>query len=471
MNITFLGAADTVTGSKYLVQTERSRVMVDCGLFQGLKRFRLRNREPLSVDPASLDAVVLTHAHLDHSGYVPLLVREGFRGPIYCTSPTRDLCGVLLPDSGHLQEEEAEYANRHGFSKHRPALPLYTEADARRSLESFQGVGFGEPISVAPDITARLEPAGHLLGAAVVRLSGDGTDIVFSGDLGRPGDPMLPDPARIDRTDYLVVESTYGDRRHGQEDPLDQIAGVVQETSSRGGSVLIPSFAVGRAQLLLLLLYRLKQAGRIPDIPVFLDSPMANRATQLFLQHAKDLGLPEDEVRAACAMAEPVESVEESKSVDRMTYPRIVISASGMATGGRVVHHLKVFAPDDRNTLLFAGHQAVGTRGATIVGGAPKVKIHGHYVPIHADVRSLRNISAHADSEEILDWLRKFGAAPRQTFVTHGEPEAADAMRRRIEEELGWEARVPEHGERVRLRRATPQRAMAEIPPIPAPVV
>lgn len=451
MIITFLGAAGTVTGSKYLLEIAGRKILVDCGLFQGIKKLRLRNREPFPVDPATIDAVVLTHAHLDHTGYLPLLVRNGFAGPVYSTAATGELCGILLPDAGHLQEEEAEHANRHGYSKHKPAEPLYTEAEARASLEQFRDVAFGEPIEVAEGITAEFQPAGHLLGAAIVRITAEGRAIVFSGDLGRPSDPMLPAPARIDRSDYLVVESTYGDRRHTEGDPMGHLARVIGETAARGGVILIPSFAVGRAQLLLHYLDRLIAERRIPELPIYLDSPMASKATRAFAGHAADLRLSAEACERACSLPTITESVEESKEIGRMAFPRIIISASGMATGGRVLHHLKNFAPDPRNTILFAGYQAVGTRGASIVGGAESVKIHGKWVPIRASVEQIDNLSAHADYVEILDWLSGFDEPPRRTFITHGEPAAADALRLRIEDQLHWNVAVPEHGERAEL--------------------
>lgn len=460
MKLTFLGAAGTVTGSKYLVDVGTRRILVDCGLFQGLKQLRLRNREPLPLDPAALDAVILTHAHLDHSGYIPLLVRNGFHGPVFCTAATRDLCGILLPDSGHLQEEEAEYANRHGYSKHRPALPLYTEEEAWASLESFVPVSFGAPIVVG-DVEARLVPAGHILGAAMVRLQAGGVEVLFSGDLGRSVDPLLPPPAVVRGSDYLLVESTYGDRTHPPIDPLDQLESAVRRTVERGGVVLIPAFAVGRTQTLLYLLYRLKDAGRIPDIPIFVDSPMAARAIDIFRDHPDYHGLSPDECEAVCRVARATESVEESKQIDRMRFPRVIISASGMATGGRVLHHLKALAGDPRNTILFVGHQAVGTRGAAMIGGARRIKVHGHYVTIQAEVGVLDNLSAHADADEILDWLHHFERPPRETFIVHGEPAAADALRLRIAETYGWSARAPEHRETVTLdlgAARTPQR-------------
>jgi metallo-beta-lactamase family protein len=449
IEITFLGATGTVTGSKYLVTTGSRRILVDCGLFQGLKQLRLRNREPLHVDPASLDAVLLTHAHLDHSGYLPLLVREGFRGPVYCTPATRDLCAILLPDSGHLQEEEAEYANRRGYSKHHPALPLYTQADAERCLASFETVPFTRELELGGGHAATFLPAGHILGAAMVSLRAEDVSVLFSGDLGRARDPLLPPPALVRQADYLLVESTYGDRLHEPVDPLEELAALVRKTCQRGGVVLIPAFAVGRTQILLYLLYRLKSEGRIPDVPVFVDSPMAAAAIRIFREHPEEHRLGAAECEAVCGVARAVESVEESKAIDLMRFPRIVVSASGMATGGRVLHHLKAFSSDARNTIAFVGHQAAGTRGAAMIGGAKAIKVHGHYVPVHAEVAVLSNLSAHADAAEILDWLHHFDAAPRETFVVHGEPVAADALRLRIEESLGWRVHVPDYRETV----------------------
>ena len=451
MHIRFLGATRTVTGSKYLVVTDSREVLVDCGLFQGLKELRRRNWDPMPIEPRAIDEVVLTHAHLDHSGYIPVLVRDGYRGRIHCTTSTRELCTILLPDSGYLQEEEAEYANRHGYSKHRPALPLYTMRDAQESLQYFSTTSYNRELDLGVDISATLIPAGHILGAAMVDMQVGDTSILFSGDLGRPRDPLLPAPSVVKRADYLIIESTYGDRLHGDVDPLDQLEEVIVRTSGRGGTVVIPAFAVGRTQTLLYLLYKLRQAGRIPDIPIFVDSPMAASAIQIFRRHPLDHRLTAEECEAVCNVAKATESVEESKAIDRMHYPRVIISASGMATGGRVLHHLKVLAPDPRNTIVFVGHQAVGTRGALMLEGAPTVKIHGEHVPIRADVVALENLSAHADYSEMLDWLRNFEEPPRRTFITHGEESAALALKARIEETLGWKCSVPAYNEIVKL--------------------
>lgn len=451
MEIRFLGAAGTVTGSKYLVTTSTKRLLVDCGLFQGPKQLRLRNWEPFPVSPSDVDAVLLTHAHLDHSGALPLLVREGYRRSIHCTPGTQALCGILLPDSGYLQEEEAAYANRQGYSKHRPALPLYTFQDAQESLQYFNPVSFGRSVDLGDGVTAEYLPAGHILGAAMIRLQADGEAVLFSGDLGRSIDPLLPPPSIVRQADHLIIESTYGDRRHDTADPLDQLEAVVRRTSSRGGVVLIPSFAVGRTQSLLYLLYRLKQDNRIPDLPIFVDSPMAASAIRIFREHPLEHRLSAAECDAVCAVARATETVEESKEMDRTRYPRVIISASGMATGGRVLHHLKAFAPDARNTILFVGYQAVGTRGALMVGGSRTIKMHGMHVPVNADVEVLDNLSAHADYAEMLEWLRHFEQAPRTTFITHGEPAAAAALKKSIEDALGWTCHVPSHEESVTL--------------------
>lgn len=441
--IIFLGGAGTVTGSKYLIETAGQRILIDCGLFQGLKQLRLRNWEPLPVNPASIDAVVLTHAHLDHSGYVPLLVKNGFKGPIISTDATADLCKILLPDSGHLQEKDAEFANRYGFSKHKPALPLYSEHDARRSLERFRPVPFLKSVEAVPGVKATFLPAGHILGASIVSLKLSERMIVFSGDLGRTDDPVMIDPVPMEHADYLVVESTYGDRVHDKADPQDVLAAAIKRAVQRGGSVLIPTFAVGRVQTILYHLYRLKQDNRIPDVPIFLDSPMAINAADLLHKYPKWHRLGEEMCQKVCGIARYVNEAEDSKRLDHDSMPKIILSASGMLTGGRVLHHLKVYGPDPRSTIVLAGFQAPGTRGAAIAGGAKQVKLHGGYVPILADVVNIGSMSAHADREEILGWLGRFHTPPRQTFVTHGEAVAADALRLAIEERFKWRVSVP----------------------------
>ncbi len=450
MKLTFLGAADTVTGSRFLLETGEAKLLVDCGLFQGFKKLRERNWSAFLAAPASIDAVVLTHAHLDHSGWLPALVREGFRGPIHATEGTRELAEILLRDSARLQEEEAEFANRHGFSKHSPALPLYGIADAERALARFRVERFGSPFELDGGIGTRFVPAGHLLGAASAVLQRDGRTLVFSGDLGRDDDFVMRAPQVPEFADTLVIESTYGDRRHASiDDALAQLAGVIRDTAARGGTVLIPSFAVGRAQSLLVALHRLRETGAIPALPVYLDSPMAIDATRLYRRFNGDHRLDDAECEAIYRGARFVNTPEESKRLAQVRVPSILISASGMATGGRVLHHLKRLLPDPANHVVFAGFQAGGTRGAHLVGGAREVKIHGEWHPVNASVTQLDGFSAHADADELLDWMRRLHRPPQQVYVVHGEPDAADRLRHRIVEELGWRARVPEHGETV----------------------
>jgi metallo-beta-lactamase family protein len=445
MKLTFLGAVGTVTGSKYLLDTGTSRLLVDCGLFQGFKNLRLRNWAAPPIAPDSIDAVILTHAHLDHTGYLPLLVKNGFSGPVFASRATCDLCSILLPDSGHLQEKDAEFANRHGFSKHHPALPLYTMQDAQAALQRMRPLSFDDFHAVGRNVRLRLRRAGHILGAAIVELEHGGQTLVFSGDLGRSNDPVMVEPAIVSHADYLVVESTYGNRTHPSDDPVTALAAIIDRTVQRGGTVVIPSFAVGRTQSILYHLYCLKQSGSIPHVPIFLDSPMAEDASDIFCKDFRDHRLSAQESRAACGVAQYIRSVEQSKALDTDNMPKIIISASGMATGGRVLHHLKRYAPDHRSAIVFAGFQAGGTRGATMTAGGGEVKIHGAYVPVNAEVINLQMLSAHADANEILQWLKHFNVAPRRTFITHGEPAASDALRRRIEEELHWPCTVPDY--------------------------
>ncbi len=462
--IQFLGATGTVTGSKYLIEHGSRRILVDCGLFQGYKTLRLKNWAPLPCDPASIECVILTHAHIDHSGYLPLLAKNGFTGAVYCAEATRDLCEILLPDSGHLQEEEANYANRRGFSKHQPALPLYTREDAERCLSQFRPVEFEREIRLGNDLRLRLLPSGHILGSAFVALDTPQTSLLFSGDIGRPHDLVMPAPSPIGNVDYLVVESTYGNRRHDAADPLLLLAEIINRTARRGGVVVIPTFAVGRAQTLLYCIHLLKARRAIPDCPVYLNSPMAVDATRIFYRHLGEHRLTMAQCDGLARTAQVVNSVEESQELNRLQGPMIILAASGMATGGRVTHHLQAFAPDPRNTILFAGFQAGGTRGASLVQGADVIKIHGEYIPVRAEVRMLENLSAHADADEILDWLMTFSRPPRRTFITHGEPEAADALRHRIEEELHWRCAIPEYLQREALDRADDRRSRPQTP-------
>lgn len=451
MKLTFLGATGTVTGSRYLLDVAGRRVLVDCGLFQGYKQLRLRNWAVPPFDPRDIDAVVLTHAHLDHSGYLPLLVKRGFRGRIYCTPATFELCRILLPDSGFLQEEQARFANRHGISKHRPALPLYTEQDAEASLEFFETVRFNDRFEPVPGVDVVFRRAGHLLGAASVQLRTTAASITFSGDLGRPDDPLLRPPASPARTDYLVVESTYGHRTHEPADLEAQIGDLIRIVHGRGGTVLIPTFAVGRAQLVMLLLARLKARGAIPDVPVYLDSPMAIDATQLYRVFASEHRLSAEECAAMCRVATLTRTVEQSKALDHLDGPAVILSASGMATGGRILHHLKTFAPNPKNLIMFTGYQAGGTRGAALVNGARTIRLLGQDVPVNAPVVQLESMSAHADADELVAWMRRVPEPPRHTYITHGEPAASDALRQKIERELGWRVSVPDYRDTVDL--------------------
>ena len=446
LKLTFLGATGTVTGSRYLLDIGGRSLLVDCGLFQGFKQLRLRNWAAFPVPPRSIDAVVLTHAHLDHSGYLPSLVRDGYTGRVHCTEPTEALCGILLRDSGRLQEEQADDANRHGYSKHHPALPLYTEEDAERALGRLAPTAFDRAFEPLPGVRVRFLRAGHILGAAMVAIEAADRSLLFTGDLGRPHDPVMRAPAVVEGADYLVVESTYGDRRHDAADPGDALAAVITRTAARGGTVIVPSFAVGRAQALLYWLHRLKTEERIPStLPIYLNSPMATDVTELYQHYASEHRLTTEQCRAICGAATIVNTVAESKALNTSPWPKVIVAASGMATGGRVLHHLRAYAPDARNTILFSGFQAGGTRGRALLDGATSIKMFGEYVPVRAEVAQIHNLSAHADYAEILDWLAGFRTPPQRTFVTHGEPAAADALRMRIGDALRWHCEVPEY--------------------------
>ncbi|RAI03516.1 MBL fold metallo-hydrolase [Acuticoccus sediminis] len=451
-NLRFLGAAGTVTGSRYLVEAGSRRILVDCGLFQGFKTLRDRNRKPFPARPSSIDTVLLTHAHLDHSGYLPALIRAGYAGRVLCTEATAELCGLILPDSGHLQEEEARFAARKGFSKHRHPTPLYTLKDAGKALERFKTVEFQQRINLGDDIAATFIPAGHLLGAAQIRLEIGSSIVHFSGDLGHDPDPLMRPPEPFHGADVLVCESTYGDRRHPDIDAEAELAPVLKRTFARGGTVLIASFAVGRAQGLMLHLARLMARGEIPRVPVYLNSPMAIDATEIYHRHHEEHHVSREDCVAMFRIATRVNSVDQSKELNTRKGPMIIISASGMLTGGRILHHLVSFGGDRRNTILLSGFQAGGTRGAALVGGARTLRMFGRDYPIEAEVVQLQSLSGHADADEILRWMAS-GPAPRMTYLTHGEPTAADTLRQRVAHELGRAVRVPDHLDTVHLDR------------------
>ncbi|MDH3705206.1 MAG: MBL fold metallo-hydrolase [Acidimicrobiia bacterium] len=457
--LTFLGGAATVTGCRFLLETPESTLLIDCGLFQGLKELRLRNWDPFPIDPAAIDAVVVTHAHIDHVGYLPRLVEEGFTGSVYCTGGTADLARIVLPDSGHLHEEEAAFANRMGYSKHRPALPLYTEAQARRSLSQLDPVPFGELVTIGSDITATFRPAGHILGSATLSVEigpGDRT-VLFSGDLGRPAHPLLVAPAPPDGADVVVMESTYGGRAHDESGAIEQLADVITRTARRGGTVVIPAFAVDRTEVVLHRLRQLTADGHIPELPVYVDSPMALRALGVY---RRAIAGGDADVRPELqTQSDPfdtghlheVTDVEASKALADAPHPSIIVSASGMATGGRVLHHLARVLPDNRNAVVLVGYQAAGTRGRLLAEGRSELKMFGTYVPVRAEVANIRSFSVHADHGELVDWLAAATQPPDITYVVHGESTAAGAVRDDIAHRLGWPAVVPAHLERVRV--------------------
>lgn len=452
-SLTFLGATQTVTGSKYLLEAAGERLMIDCGLFQGRKELRLRNWNPFPVDPGSIQWVVLTHAHLDHTGYLPRLVRDGFRGQVWASSATVDLSHLSLLDSGHLQEEDASYANRKGFSKHKPALPLYTTDDAAKSLELFRAADESKPLELSSHYSVRFIRAGHILGARMVEVTiteaGSAVKILFSGDIGRFPQLIIREPAEPGVVDYLVCESTYGDRLHPSDDFRVRLAQIVEKTAARGGSVIIPSFAIGRTQELLYLFRQLIQENLMRELPIHVDSPMAIDVTDLYRRHHEDHNLQIEELESGGRrlFAQPNvhfdRSVEDSKALNENRFPVIIISASGMATGGRVLHHLERRLADHRNTVLFVGFQSPGTRGQTIQSGAEFVKIHGRQVPVRSQIETIENLSGHADYGEILGWIGKFPATPKKTFITHGELHAAIALQQKLAVRLRWQAEVP----------------------------
>lgn len=445
----FLGATDTVTGSRYLVHARGRRILIECGLFQGYKRLRDRNWIPFHITPAHIDAVVLTHAHLDHSGYIPALVRDGFSGPVYATPGTTELCTLLLPDSGYLQEEEARYADHRGSSEHHPPLPLYTAEDAVRSLDSFKAREFDSPFPLGGGIEATFLPAGHILGAAQVRLDLGGRSIHFTGDLGRADDPLMYPPRALEAVNVLVTESTYGNRAHPSGNPETELGEIITRVAKRQGVIMIAAFAVGRAETVLLHLSRLRSKGAIPDVPVYLNSPMAIDASGMYQRHREEHRLKRNEFEALYKLAKPVRSADDSKLLNLRGGPMIIISASGMLTGGRILHHLETYGPDRRNAIILSGYQAGGTRGASLAAGQRQLRIYGRDVRIAAEVIQMEGLSAHADSKGLIEWMQTAPTAPQMTYITHGEADSSDALRIRIKRELGWKARVPEYLETV----------------------
>ncbi len=455
--ISFWGATDTVTGSRFLLEIDDKRFLVDCGLFQGLKKNRLRNWDPFPIDPASIDNVLLTHAHIDHSGYLPRFCRENFNGQINCTHPTRELCEIMLRDSAHLQEEDAFWANKRGYSKHKPALPLYTMEDAEKTLKFFKPLHYGQDFFVKDDVRIKFKDAGHILGSSFIdikRVNGaESKKILFSGDFGRPDRPVLREPDQVYNVDYLVLESTYGDRLHDDIDPWDGLAEVINKSIKRHGVLVIPSFSIGRTQALLFTLRELEESGKIPEMDIYMDSPMAINATKVFEERINSLNLT---ARKLVLQGKKIfrpknlhvcKSVEDSKAINNVSEKAIIISASGMATGGRILHHLAQCLPDRNNTVLFIGYQAVGTRGRTILEGKETIKIHGREIPVRAKIENISGFSGHGDYLEILAWLSAFNKPPQKTFLVHGEEQASLSLAEKIKELLGWDVVIPEYGQ------------------------
>jgi len=464
-SISFWGGVGTVTGSKYLIETGQARVLVDCGMFQGLKELRERNWQPPPFDPRALDSILITHAHIDHTGYLPRVVSQGFHGPIYCSRGTADLLKILLPDAGRLQEEDADYRNRHGLTKHAPALPLYTEADAKRTLQLLEPVdNIGNTSNVAKGVEAGFHVAGHILGSSLVLVSLDsagndqtGRTILFSGDLGHYDQPIIKDPVAPPACDYLLCESTYGDRLHDRNDPKDELARIINDAAARNAPVLIPAFAVGRTQELIYLIRELEEEKRIPIVPVVVDSPMAAAATVAYSRRTEEQD--EEYASVLARHRQPLRthsmttstSREESKRQNAAVGVRVIVSASGMMTGGRVLHHAVRLVPDPEATIVFVGYQAAGTIGRRILNGEKEVKILGQWIPVRCRIEKIGGFSAHADWQEILRWLEGLKAAPRRTFLTHGEPDPAQAMAKHIHDRFGWVTEVPHYGQKFEL--------------------
>ena len=445
MRIVFLGGTETVTGSKYLVETESTRILIDCGLFQGYKWLRRRNWAPLPLGIENVDAVVLTHAHLDHSGYVPVLYKHGYRGPVYSHAATLDLCQVLWADSGRIQEEDAKYLGKHRLSKHEKPEPLYTEEDALKAFKLCRPVEFGQVLKIG-DITVELTPVGHILGAASVVVSANGKRVGFSGDVGRGNDLLMQAPALLPPVDMLLLESTYGDRQHDEVDVAEQLAEVVNETAKNGGVLLIPAFAVGRAQLLQYLLVKLMDEGKIPRLPIFLDSPMAIRVSHIYKRHHEYHRLSAAECERTEDVIQYTQSIDDSKAIASVRGPHVIIAGSGMATGGRILHHFKHWLGDHRATVLFSGYQAGGTRGAKMQQGVNAIKIHGDWIPLRANVRNLDGLSGHADYLELHQWLKASKLpAGTQIQLVHGEPDVLEAFRDYLSEHSDYDVDIPDY--------------------------
>lgn len=459
MRLQFLGATGTVTGSKFNLVEDGHSWLIDCGLYQGLKELRLRNWQPMPLDPKTVDAVVLTHAHIDHSGYLPLFIKNGFTGPVYASEPTVELCKILLPDAGYIQEEDAKFAAKKGFSKHSNPVPLYTYNDAIDSLKQLQPLEDRQWHNLADNVRIMFRPAGHILGSRLINVSvkqeHHNFNIMFAGDIGGYDALIAVDPGEVKSVSYLVLEATYGDRLHVQEDILDRFEGIINRTINRGGKVVIPAFAVGRTQEVLYVLKKLEDAGRLPDVPIYLNSPMAIDATAIYVKFAsehnffKNGSLPTTAFHPSKLIY--VHDALESKNLNSLKEPSIIISSSGMMTGGRILHHLKAYLPDPKSTLVMTGFQAAGTRGRAIYDGAKSVKIHGLPVAVNAQVEFVESLSAHADYSDILRWLKGFKQPPKTTFLVHGEPDSLQALQKRIEDELHWKVTIPKYMEKFEL--------------------
>ncbi len=451
MNITFLGGTGTVTGSKYLVETSTSKILIDCGLYQGYKWLRARNREPLPLDLQKLDAIVLTHAHLDHSGFIPAVYKQGFRGPVYAHPATISLCSILLVDSGHIQEDDAKFYGKHKISRHENPEPLYDKATAQACLSLFQPVDFDEMFTIG-DIDVTLQSVGHILGAASVILQADGKRVGFSGDVGRSNDSIMLPPKPLPPLDLLMLESTYGNRLHDKESPLDQLAEVVNAMAKKGGVLLIPSFAVGRTESILHMLATLIKADSIPKLPIYLDSPMAINVFDIYQQHCDLNRLSKEQCYDMCHVASFTKTVDESKALAELTLPHIIIAGSGMATGGRILHHMKRLLGDYRTTILFTGYLSGGTRGAKMIAGQNTVKIHGKWWPVKAEVEVLHGLSGHSDYQEITQWLQSSQLkAKTKIRLVHGEPEASEAMRDHLKQNTQFDVEVASYHDILRL--------------------